>query len=241
MTELLDAAFAVLRSDPKAAALLLVLPQCALSVFYGIVEAEGIAVRYAAGFAGAMVFSISSFVVCLLWVGRLLGGRPTWREAGAGTLRRAPTLVIAVAAYVALYYAGLFLFWIPAVYLQLVLFVPGEVLAFERVGWLRSFARSRTLMAGSKRRVALPVLANFVFRTFLGFPVGPELRTVAVIVDALVGAYFSALCFVTYVDTRARKEAFDLEILAARVAARTRHAEDSSPAGRQAPGPGGSP
>jgi hypothetical protein len=50
----------------------------------------------------------------------------------------------------------------------------------------------------------------------------------------------SALAFVT-VDARARKEGSDLEIVAARVAARTGAIEGPAPAGRQAMAPGDAP
>jgi hypothetical protein len=241
MTELLDAAFAVLRSDAKAAALLLVLPQCILSAFDGFIEGLSVAVQLAVGIAGNAFLSFPAFVILLLWAGRLLGERPSWSRAVRGALRRAPAVLLATTVSISLFFLGLFLFFLPAIWVVLVLFLPAEVLAFERVGGLRALARSRALMVGSKRRVVLPVLVLVVLSFLSDLPFGAGYRAAAAFVGAVAGAYLSALSFVTYVDARARKEGFDLEVLAARVAARTDPAEDPTPAGRRAPGPGDAP
>jgi hypothetical protein len=96
-------------------------------------------------------------------------------------------------------------------------------------------------MVGSKRRVAAPTLALIAITFASLLPFGPALRAAATILEALATAYLLALSFVTYVDARARKEGFDLEILAARVAARSGVIEDPPAAGRRALLPGDVP
>ena len=243
-TELLDAAFAVLRSDPKAIAVFGVLPSAVASAILGLIPRTlnpwVNLPRTALSFCLLAVFS---YALQSLWAQRLLGHHPSLRSAAGAAVRSAPAVMLSTLLSALLVTVGWALLVVPGIYATMALLLPAPVLVFERVGALRSLARSRTLMQGSKRRIALPFAALVILSLTVSFaPLGGSYgRWPRVVLSSLLLGAFSALAFVSYLDVRARKEGFDLEILAARVAARTGATEEAVAAGREALGSGGVP
>jgi hypothetical protein len=128
-------------------------------------------------------------------------------------------VLVSVAAIV-LTYAGMVLVFVPAFYAALALLLPAPVLAFETAGPLAALARSRRLMVGHKLRLLVPFLAPVLALLPVSFlPIGVPARIVRAVVLGLVLAYYAAFALVVYLDLRSRKEAFDLDVLAARVEA----------------------
>jgi hypothetical protein len=226
--ELLDAAFAVMRSDPKAVVLLAVGPSFATSIadllrpVAGDDEDElmlGLAVELTAAVAYSLVIALPTFALTRLWASRLLGSAPTLGSATGDALRRAPAVLFSTLVAAVLLMLGLGLGLLPGIYVTLAFLLNQPVLAFEPIGGLPSLWRSRELMAGSKLRLLLPTLVPYFSAFVLFLPLGTYGEIASAAIAGILTAYLSALAFVAYVDVRCRKEAFDLEVLAARVEA----------------------
>ena len=222
--ELVDAALAVLRSDLRAVGLFVVLPYLAVIAILGLVPRTSnlalSSLRLAVTFC---LLAVPSFALQTLWAQRLLGRRPSLRSAALDAVAPAPSAMLATLASGLLLTVGYALLVVPGVYVMMALLLPSPVLVFERGHAWRSLARSRTLMHGSKLRLFLPFVVFVLLSTAASLvPLGSYARWPRVVISSLIMGYFSALAFVTYVDVRCRKEAFDIEVLAARVEARTR-------------------
>jgi hypothetical protein len=242
-TELLDAAFAVLRSDLRAVALFSVAPHVAVTAVVVLlprtIDPWVLLLRSALTWC---LLAVPSYALQTIWAQRLLGSQPSLGSAAGEALRRAPSVMLATLASCALVLVGAVLLLGPGLYAMMAFLIAAPVLVFERGGPWRSLARSRTLMKTRKRRLALPVAALIVVLTGAAFvPLGSYGMWLRVAMSGVIMGVFSALAFVTYVDARAHKEGFDLEILAARVAARTATVEAPAASDRQAPALGDAP
>jgi hypothetical protein len=119
---------------------------------------------------------------------------------------------------------GLLLLILPGLYLALCFYLATTVAAVEKCYGVRALKRSRELMRGNLLRALGIVVLSWIVLTVLGMGLGlaftlmPSLAPLASgIAQSVAVAYLTAVSVVLYFDIRCRKEAFDLEHLAAQV------------------------
>jgi hypothetical protein len=119
---------------------------------------------------------------------------------------------------------GLLLLIIPGLYLALSFYLVTTVAVIEKCYGRDALGRSRELMRGNLLRALVIVVISWLLVTVLGmglglaFKLAPSLAPLASgIAQAVSFAYLTAVSVVLYFDIRCRKEAFDLEHLAAQV------------------------
>ena len=119
---------------------------------------------------------------------------------------------------------GLLLLVIPGLYLALSFYLVTTVAVIEKCYGRKALRRSRELMRGNLLRALGIVVLSWLMVTVLGMGIGmafalaPSLAPLASgIAQAVTVALLTAVSVVLYFDIRCRKEAFDLEHLAAQV------------------------
>jgi len=162
-------------------------------------------------------------------IGQVYLNRPITRgESLRYCLRRFLPLFGTSILYMLFVTLGFLLFIVPGIFLMLGYMLLWPVMLVEDVFGRRSLRRSRDLMRGRMLRgfgvIAVAWLISTISTQGTAFAFGsvPVLGPLGSgIGQAFAGAYGSAVLVVLYFDARCRREAFDLEHLAAQVSART--------------------
>jgi hypothetical protein len=226
-TELTDAAFWLLRSEPRAVLLLGVMPAIAASAIDIVLGKQVRGTSFAIPFAlGRLpirwaLIAVPALALAMVFAARLLGRSLTLESAIRTALSRAPAAIGSSLAAGVSVYLGVALFVAPGLWALMAFLLSNAALAFEPVSGVRALARSRALMYGHKGRLLLPVLLPLAANVVLGLSIARYSRIAWEVIYAAVTVYLGALAFVVYVDVRCREEAFGIEVLATRVDAGT--------------------
>ncbi len=211
------------------------------AVIYVPLAVAGAAIRPAPGHTisgSALVFIVAIYlVVMLVWpivmaaITFALGEIYLGRQASVGASLRSglscsvPLVGTMMLAGIAIL-VGLLLLVIPGLYLMLTFTLITQVVVLEGESGAAALRRSRLLMRGHLlRAIAVLFVSGLITGVLSGvlqmiFQFVPFLGPVASGVAQAVGmTYGAAVVVLLYVDIRCRKEAFDLEHLAALVAA----------------------
>lgn len=168
-----------------------------------------------------IVFAAITHAIAELYCGREV----TWQGALARAQRSFMPLVGTTLLSGLVVFLGFVLLIVPSIYLFLSFVVLWPVMLIEGTFGTRALRRSHALMQGHLLR-ALGLLSavwvvSTVLTTALTLPVTALPILGAVVpgaVNSITNAYGAAIAVVLYFDVRCRKEAFDLEHLAALVA-----------------------
>lgn len=233
LVELLDASFYVLRSCWGTALRLYAVPVALADLATAFLSraSEHLQTSWASAVlvAGSLLLFVGVSAVAGFALTRHLADvlvpRIVDTSRGRGALATAPRILGTAYLAFAACIAGLALLIAPGIWLALALFLVTPIMVNEREFGVAALRRSRALMRGHKRRALLPLLFWIACGTGLDFGSEAiagghvllhELSSVAARV--LLDVYFLAFALLLYLDSRIRGEAFDLEILARRVA-----------------------
>jgi hypothetical protein len=203
------AATAIVRRGPSGRSLL-------------VLGAGGLAILTLITIAVTIVFAGITSAIAEIYCGRTI----TWRGVLARGQRDFGRLVGTTLLYGLLVLLGFLLLVVPGVYLMLSWALLWPVMLIERTFGSAALRRSRALMQGHRLRAVLLALlvwvVSGVLSTALALPLAavPILQSlVSGVVNAVTATYGAAVFVLLYFDIRCRKEAFDLEHLAALVSA----------------------
>ncbi len=235
-TELIDAAFVLLRGHyPRLIALaaLPLLPYIVLSLYQ--------AVRWGADPQGSLFLEqVFVYFACsgvahaaiAVAVSQLYHGRPLdTAEALRRTLRRLWVVVATSVIALSLIGVGTVFFIIPGILLFTQYFAIPIVTVLEGTGFLASFRRSGELARGHRKMILVSYGLTWLIVTMITAAIelaigGGLMMTERPVLLNLVGNTISILTYpaiatvatLAYYETRIRVEAYDLEVLAAGVA-----------------------
>ena len=230
-TELVDAAFQVFRRTPVqfiVASALVYVPWLVIQLAFNLeITVESIpgfdilAINFA---AGLIVYVILDGVIMLLARDAYFDRPPDVAAAFRTVASRALPLLGASLAMIAMIFVGLLLLLLPALYPIARFFAARPAVLLEGAGAGAALSRSSALSVGLKGHILSTLLLAglLTFAVMLGttlavgaIPSQVVTRTILTIVTVCVKPFLGIAQTLLYYDARIRKEAFDVEYLAA--------------------------